>query len=161
MWRYSVFSIFIGLVSGQTQVDLQSQSKNVDFSAAIATRPVKTGSVLPATCATGALFYSTSAPAGSNLFGCTAANIWTQEAGGSGGGGVSALDQVSDFQVTKTATNQWTMNARASASTPVNGAIGPTAFQFTGPGTATTSGTSNSGSVFWCCFPFSPTGPST
>jgi hypothetical protein len=149
MWRYCVIS-FLGLAWGQTQVDLQSQSKNVDFSAASATRPIKTGTVLPGTCATGALFYSTSAAAGSNLFGCTATNIWTLETGGGGGGGISALEQVSDFQVTKTAGNQWTINARASVSTPVNGAIGPTAFQFAGPGTATTSGASNTGSVFWC-----------
>lgn len=150
MWRYLVISLFIGPAWGQTQVDLQSQSKNVDFSTASATRPIKTGTVLPSTCATGALFYSTSAVAGSNLFGCTATNIWTLESGGGGGGGVSALEQVSDFQVTKTAANQWTINARASSSTPVNGAIGPTSFQFTGAATATTSGTSNTGSVFWC-----------
>lgn len=150
MWRYFVISLFIRLAWGQTQVDLLLQSKSVDFSAAIATRPFKTGTVLPATCATGAMFYSTTAAAGSNLFGCTATNIWTQEAGGGGGGGISALDQVSDFQVTKSGSNQWTINARASAGTPVNGAIGPTTFQFTGPATATTSGTSNTASVYWC-----------
>ena len=64
--------------------------------------------------------------------------------------GFRRLEQVSDFQVTKTGANQWTINSRASTSAPVNGAIGPTAFQFAGPGTATTSGTSNTGSVFWC-----------
>jgi hypothetical protein len=35
---------------GQTQVDLGTQAKSVDFSAASSTKPFATGATLPATC---------------------------------------------------------------------------------------------------------------
>lgn len=38
---------------------------------------VAIGSSLPASCTVGALFFNTAAASGSNLYGCTAANIWT------------------------------------------------------------------------------------
>lgn len=79
--------LLAGMVCGQTQVDLRNQSRNVDFSAAISTRPEKTGTVLPATCNTGELFFNTIAPSGSNLFGCVAANTWAGLSGGAGGPG--------------------------------------------------------------------------
>jgi Pectate lyase superfamily protein len=63
----------------QTQIDLGRQGKSPDFAAASATRPVKTGSVLPATCSTGELYFKTDAPAGRNLYGCTATNTWTPQ----------------------------------------------------------------------------------
>src|SRR5262249_35969587 len=63
----------------QTQVDLRTQSKSPDFSAASATKPAKTGTSLPAGCAVGELFFKTNAPAGQNLFGCTAVNTWSQQ----------------------------------------------------------------------------------
>jgi hypothetical protein len=47
-----------------TAVDLRTQTKDVDFSAALSTKPVQTGSVLPATCSMGAMFYLTVAAAG-------------------------------------------------------------------------------------------------
>ena len=62
---------------GQTAIDLSSQSKNVDFSAATFTRPVKAGSSLPASCATGELFFLTPATAGKNLYICSAAGTWS------------------------------------------------------------------------------------
>ena len=68
---------FSGTLSGQTLVDLRTQSKSVDFSAATTTKPAKSGTALPATCSVGELFYNTAAPAGSNLYGCTATNSWT------------------------------------------------------------------------------------
>jgi hypothetical protein len=64
-------------VYGQTLVNLSTQGRNVDFSNAPSTRPVKTGTSLPATCAAGELFFNTSAPAGQNLYGCSQANIWS------------------------------------------------------------------------------------
>lgn len=70
-----------GLVFGQTKLDLQNQSRNIDFSGMVSTRPIKTGTVLPAVCATGELFFSTSAPAGTNLYVCAAANSWTHSVG--------------------------------------------------------------------------------
>jgi hypothetical protein len=71
---------------GQTAIDLRTQSKSVDFSAASSTRPMKTGTTLPATCVAGEMFFKTDAPAGSNLYGCVATNTWTLQAGGGGGG---------------------------------------------------------------------------
>jgi hypothetical protein len=69
------------LAWSQTQVDLKTQAKSVDFSAAQGTKPVQTGAVLPATCTVGQMFFSTSASGGSNLYGCIANNTWLAETG--------------------------------------------------------------------------------
>lgn len=60
----------------QTLIDLGNQGKNIDFSNAPSTRPVKTGAAPPAACSIGDLFFSTSAQSGENLLGCVAPNIW-------------------------------------------------------------------------------------
>jgi len=73
----------------QTRIDLRTQSKSVDFSAASSTKPSQTGAGLPATCAVGQTFLNTSAPAGQNWYVCTAANVWTVQ-GGAGAGSYSA-----------------------------------------------------------------------
>jgi hypothetical protein len=79
---------------GQTQVDLRTQSKRVDFKAAPSTAPVKSGTTAPATCTIGELFYNTSVSAGRNLYGCTTTNTWTLLGdGGAGGGGGGILTQ--------------------------------------------------------------------
>ncbi|MCC6589447.1 MAG: hypothetical protein IT168_22295 [Bryobacterales bacterium] len=62
---------------GQTAIDLRTQSKSVDFSAASSTRPIKTGTAMPSNCTVGDMFFKTDAAAGSNLYGCSAANTWT------------------------------------------------------------------------------------
>jgi hypothetical protein len=74
----------------QTQVDLRTQSKSVDFSRATATSPVQTGTVLPGVCSVGALYFMTSAPAGANLYACVAANSWSVETGESSTSGSGA-----------------------------------------------------------------------
>lgn len=71
---------------GQTLIDLRTQAKSVDFSAANTTKPFKSGTVLPSTCSVGEMFYKTDATAGNNLYGCTALNSWTLQGGGSSGG---------------------------------------------------------------------------
>jgi hypothetical protein len=63
----------------QTQIDLRTQAKTVDFSAASSTKPMKTGTVLPANCSTGEMFLRTDAPAGANLYACRAANAWSAQ----------------------------------------------------------------------------------
>ena len=60
--------------NAQTQIDLRTQSKSVDFSAATSTRPSKTGTTAPATCAVGETFFKTNATAGQNWYGCTVTN---------------------------------------------------------------------------------------
>lgn len=72
----------------QTQIDLKAQSKNVDFTQAPATRPVKTGASLPSTCQVGEIFFRTGVTPGNNLYGCTSTNQWTLQAGGGGGSGL-------------------------------------------------------------------------
>jgi hypothetical protein len=83
---------------GQTAVDLRTQSKNVDFSGAPSTKPFQTGTAIPPICSTGQMFFLTTAPAGSNVYGCEATNIWALQGGGSGGtgGGASAVNQLTD-----------------------------------------------------------------
>jgi len=61
----------------QTRVDLRIQSKDIDFSGADTTIPFKAGTTLPATCSVGEAFFMTNAPAGANLYACTALNSWT------------------------------------------------------------------------------------
>ena len=67
----------IGAASGQTQIDLRTQGKNIDFSSAAKTRPSKTGTLVPAVCTIGETFVKTDAAAGKNLYVCTAVNVWT------------------------------------------------------------------------------------
>jgi hypothetical protein len=66
----------------QTLVDLRTQSKSVDFTAATSTKPFKTGTALPATCAIGEVFFKTNGAAGQNLYACSTVNSWTLQAGG-------------------------------------------------------------------------------
>lgn len=61
---------------GQTQINLATQGRNVDFTNAPYTKPVKTGTSLPSSCAAGELFLNTSATAGQNLFACLSGS-WT------------------------------------------------------------------------------------
>lgn len=61
---------------------------NWDASGASTTKPFKSGTSLPSTCAVGEVFFDTDATAGQNVFGCTATNTWTAQ-GSSGSGGLS------------------------------------------------------------------------
>jgi hypothetical protein len=81
----------------QSQVDLANQTRNVNFSNAPFTRPVKTGTAQPVTCTIGDLFFNTAAPAGQNLYACVGSNTWTLETGGGSGGG-SPAGSNGDFQ---------------------------------------------------------------
>lgn len=63
--------------AAQTQIDLRTQAKSVDFSGANSTKTWKMGTALPSACVVGELFFNTSAPAGANLYACTAANTWS------------------------------------------------------------------------------------
>lgn len=70
-----------GVAGAQTQVDLKNQSKSADLSNVGATKPMQTGTTLPATCSVGQMFFETTAPAGNNLFACSATNVWTEIVG--------------------------------------------------------------------------------
>lgn len=75
----------------QTQIDLRTQSKSVDFQTAQYTRPLKSGVSLPSTCTLGELFFLTTAAAGSNVYGCVAVNTWAAQGSGGSGGSAGAL----------------------------------------------------------------------
>jgi hypothetical protein len=72
--------------SQTTTINLGTQGRNADFSNQPFTRPVTVGASLPSSCQLGQLFFNSSAPAGSNLYGCTAVNVWTALASASGSG---------------------------------------------------------------------------
>ncbi len=74
-----LWAVSIAALSGQTLVDLRTQSKSVDFSTATSTKPMQTGNLLPAICAVGQFFFLTTAAAGSNVYACNPANSWTVE----------------------------------------------------------------------------------
>jgi hypothetical protein len=74
------------MAQSPTKVNLGDQGVNPDFSAMSHTRPMTVGTVLPATCQTGELFFNSGATAGQNLYACTATNTWTLESGGSTNG---------------------------------------------------------------------------
>lgn len=90
MYRILLAALLAAAADGQTLLSLDSQTRDVDFTQAAFTRPVKTGTALPSTCSVGDLFFQTNAPAGSNLYACATANTWTAQAGG--GGGSLAID---------------------------------------------------------------------
>ena len=82
LFRLSSLAALLAVaVWAQTQIDLRTQAKSVDFSAASATLPSQTGAVLPTACQLGATFILTSAPAGQNWYICTSQNLWTLQSG--------------------------------------------------------------------------------
>lgn len=75
------------MAAAQTRVDLRTQGKAPDLSQMGSTKTIQTGTVLPAVCGTGEVFFKTNATPGSNLYMCVSANTWTGISGGSSGGG--------------------------------------------------------------------------
>ena len=71
--------------AGQTKIDLSHQGVKPDFSTLEHTRPIQVVGALPGTCQVGEFAYLSSAPAGQNLYGCTASNTWSQQSGSGGG----------------------------------------------------------------------------
>ena len=65
----------------QTAVNLGTQSKNVDFSAFLSTKPSSAGLTLPSTCSLGQTFLKTNASPGVNFYVCTSTNTWTVQGG--------------------------------------------------------------------------------
>jgi len=74
----------------QTQIDLRTQGKDVDFSGASATKPIQTGSSLPSACNVGQLFFLTTAQAGQNVYACPSSGMWIPISA-TGGGAVTSV----------------------------------------------------------------------
>lgn len=132
--------VLAGCAFGQTQLDLRTQSKSVDFSSSPSTRPVQVGTTLPASCQTGQLFFKSDATAGSNLYGCTATNAWSVQNGADAGTPATMTSQLGDLQVTRTSNSVLTIGANCSTATPCNVHFGSTVDSITSTATATISG---------------------
>ncbi|GEM_PF-3586201 len=79
-----IVSLLCGVtVMAQTKVNLREQAREVDFSGAVFTRPLKSGTVLPATCSVGDMYFKTNVVAGSNINVCVATNTWIVASGSS------------------------------------------------------------------------------
>lgn len=126
------------LFSQPTQIDLRLQSRNVDFSGANATKPFKASTGLPGTCSVGEMFYKLDAPAGSNIYACTAQNAWTLQQ--SGGAGVSMAGQLGDFLVTRTNATTLTIGANCSSATPCSVRFGNLVYTFAAGSSVSISG---------------------
>ncbi len=135
--RFAILSILVHQAWCQTPtaIDLKAQSKNVDFTGAVTTRPFKSGVTRPGTCTVGEMFYLTSAAAGSNLYGCTATNTWNLEAGSS----AQAASQLTDLAASRTSATTLTIGASCSASSPCNVRLGGVTYAFTASTSATIS----------------------
>lgn len=79
--------------AAQTQIDLRTQAKSVDFSGANSTKTLKMGAALPSTCAVGEVFFNTAAPSGANIYACTAANTWSVQ----GTTGTAGATQIQNY----------------------------------------------------------------
>ena len=131
----------------QTQIDLAAQSKHVDFSGVSSTKPTKVATAIPAVCSIGEMFFDTNAPAGQNLYGCTATNTWSQLGGSGGGAGMAS--QLLDFNVNNTSGTVQTLGALCSSTTPCQIRTGTALFTMIAPVTATIGGSGANGTVFW------------
>lgn len=104
-----ILILVLFILGADTKIDLQSRTKNPNFSGMTGTFPFQTGTALPATCSAGQSYFRTNVSAGLNLFSCTSTNTWTCMSCGSGGGGgglitwqtegsQTALEQVANFK---------------------------------------------------------------
>lgn len=136
--RILLIAMFAGAaVYGQlTQLDLRSQSRNVDFSGASATKPLKSGTGLPSSCGPGELFYRLDATAGMNVYGCTAPNSWTLEQGPPA---ASLASQLGDFAVTRTSGTTLAIGQACSLATPCAVRFGALVYSFGSGATVTIS----------------------
>ena len=138
-------------LAAQTQVNLRTQSREVDFSGASATKPAKAGNTLPASCVAGELFFKLNATAGQNLYACTSTNTWTQIIGT--GGGSSGTDvptnasELLDFKVTRTSSTVLTIASSCTSLAPCRVRFGNRVVSITSSATATYVAP-NSGMVF-------------
>jgi hypothetical protein len=121
--RIALLPVTVALACyGQTTlINLATQGKNIDFTAAPFTRPVKTGTALPATCSPGDLFFKSDAPAGQNLYACTAVNTWVPQSSSAPAG---LGDPGSNGIVVRTG-----VNTTSAVGAPVGAIVGTSAAQ--------------------------------
>ena len=149
-WRTIIFFLPVAVMTAQTQVDLRTQSKSVDFSGAVATKPAKAGTTLPANCSTGEVFFKLDASAGQNLYLCAAVNTWTQLTSGSGGGSTpTSTSALTDLIVAKTGPTTLSIAGSCSANAPCNVRFGGRTIGIPSSATATVpTGANVAGTAF-------------
>jgi hypothetical protein len=59
-------------------VDLGNQGKNVDFTKMPVTKPIKTGTVMPASCSVGDFFLKSDDSGGAGLYLCSETSVWSR-----------------------------------------------------------------------------------
>ena len=136
--RWALLSAtFLACAAAQTQLDLRTQGKDVDFSGAASTKPFTVGGTLPATCVVGQAFFNSAAAAGANWYACTSTNTWTLQSGAptlggdvTGPTGANTVAKIQGRSVANTAPTSgqslaW--NSSSSSWTPqsITGAQGP------------------------------------
>ena len=68
----------------------------------------------------------------------------------SGGTGTTKLSEMTDFAVIKKDADEWTLNQNCTTSIPCNIRSGLTNYQFTSAADVIVTGTSSTGTLFWC-----------
>lgn len=86
MKRFTILLVSCCILSAQTRINLGRDAQNPDFSGLAHTRPIQVGALLPQHCATGELFFLSSAPTGRNLFVCSSTDNWNETSASSIGG---------------------------------------------------------------------------
>ena len=124
----------------QTQINLQNQGRDVDFSAATSTKPAQTGTSLPATCSPGAVFVSLSNVPGENSYICTSSNVWSLQSAGAG-----SAPKALSLSVTG---NTLSIGANCGGGAPCNVRVGNTIFAFVNAMTATISAGSGTAYIY-------------
>lgn len=72
----------VAVMAQSTVTGSKTMQGSWDASGASATKPAKSGTTTPSTCAAGEFFFNTAAAAGQNLYLCNPANTWTQAVSG-------------------------------------------------------------------------------
>jgi hypothetical protein len=132
--------VYLPPAMAQTQINLRAQSANVDFSAASYTKPLKTGTVIPAVCGVGEMFFKSDAPAGSNVYVCAATNMWSLQ-----GNGDSALARVDSPEAEIITTAVVMIGGACSSESPCRSRFGTRVYSYTEPATATITAGSGQG----------------
>ncbi len=147
--KYSILltSLCITLIGArvsfpQTEINLQNQARDVDFSAALSTKPAQTGYVLPASCSLGAVFVALGNPPGQNVYVCTSPNIWSLQGGGSGS---ASTPNVLAVSATASTLN---IGAGCSEVSPCNVRVGSSVYAFVNGMTAALSGGNGTAFVY-------------
>jgi hypothetical protein len=104
--KMAVITVFLAVqaVSGQTKVDLATQSKRVDFTGASVTKPIRTAASLPSSCVSNEVILIPGASAGGKLYVCNSSGAWEVQGGGSGGGGAVRPGSIGGVLVTTSGT---------------------------------------------------------